>query len=90
MLDIQPVRVEFDPDPLLPRAFGGEGYAAGGDIAKLQADLARRLSGEGVEEVAKTSTLPVERAVRVLSATGGYLFLLVGYAAVALTISQYL
>lgn len=83
MPNVQRAGVEFGGDQPLARAFDGHGYAAGGDIAKLQADLARRLANEGVEGAAETSTYPAERAVRFISVAGGYLLLLAGYVAIA-------
>lgn len=79
MPNVQRAGAEFGGDQPLARTVDGHGYAAGGDIAKLQADLARRLASEGVEGVAETST--AERAVRFLSVAGGYTLLLAGYVA---------
>ncbi len=81
MPNVQRAGAEFGGDQPIARAVAPHGYAAGGDIAKLQADLAWRLASEGFEDVAETSM--AERAVRFLSVGGGYLLLLAGYVAVA-------
>lgn len=83
MPNVQPVTDDLDIAPSPPRASGGDGYAAGGDIAALQADLARRLSGEGDQALAEAPVPPMERAVRFVSVAGGYCLLLAGYVAVA-------
>lgn len=85
-------RVQADTaiDPSPPRAPGDHGYVPGGTIAELQADLARRLSGQEAGWVGEAVAAPAERAVRILSVGGGYLLLAAGYAATALLAARYL
>lgn len=61
-------------------------YDAGGHIAQLQADLARRLAGGGADEL-RPAEPPAERIIRFLSVAGGYLALSAGYGAAALAIA---
>lgn len=63
-------------------------YDAGGPIAQLQADLARRLS-DGVEPGAAHADPVAERVTRLVSRTGGYAALLAGYAGVAAVIAHF-
>ncbi|WP_375427147.1 hypothetical protein [uncultured Sphingomonas sp.] len=84
------VRADIGTDTSSPRAFGDHGYAAGGEIAQLQADLARRLSSDGLpRNLIDPSILPMERTVRFLSVAGGYTLLTTGYIAVATLVLRY-
>ena len=63
------------------------GYRPGGQVGRMQAELADRLAPSGLAwepAGASESEAPGERMVRFLSVAGGYLALLLAYAGVAL------
>ena len=83
------VQAEIGVDPAPPRGAGDHRYVPGGTIAELQADIARRLSGEEAGWVGEPAAPSAERVVRALSVGGGYLLLTAGYAATALLVVRY-
>lgn len=65
-------------------------YPAGGSASHLQADLARRLVLEGLLQQPASPPSPIDRAIRALSTSGGYVGLLMGYVAVTSAITYWL
>jgi hypothetical protein len=86
-----PQRNDIDDagEPFLRQGAGDRRYEAGGHVAQLQADLARRLASEALAPGSALVASPTERAVRLLSVAGGYAALLAGYVAVAAAIAYW-
>jgi hypothetical protein len=88
MSNAQRSAVERTVDPAA-RAAARPHYDAGGQIAALQANLARQLR----EQDAATLAAPVgtiERWAQALSRTGGYAALALGYAVTGVAIVRFL
>ncbi len=70
---------DLPADPLA----GAAGYDAGGQVARLQTEIAQRLSAPVADLRHGSSDRSAERLVRRLSVGAGYGALLAGYAGIA-------
>lgn len=88
MSHAQRTAVEHTVDPAV-RTASRSYYDAGGRIAELQANLARQLLDQDAVRTA-SNIGPTERLTRMLSRSGGYAALALGYAATGVAILRWL
>lgn len=89
MSQAQRTAVERTVDPAV-RAASPSHYDAGGQIAALQANLARRLLEQDATGLVVAPVGPAERLTRMLSRSGGFAALALGYAATGVVILRWL
>lgn len=75
-----PKRIAVDPVPVAPSLLP-DTYRPGGEVGRMQTELAHRLAGARLSAAAGS---PGERVVRAASVTGGYGLLFLAYGGAAL------